>query len=99
LQGGDYSWRWRLFLPSLEGRGSGWGAAEALGGSIHNRLKYTLGVFVQLVVPDTDDRPTFPAQELVTPPIMIRFGMLAAVELDDQLRLAAREVGEIGADR
>jgi hypothetical protein len=30
---------------------------------------------------------------------MIRFGMLAAIELDDQFRLAAREVGETGADR
>ena len=58
-------------LPSLPGReGLGVGAAEALGGSIHDRLKYPLGVIVQLVVPNADDGPAFRPEKSVTSPIM-----------------------------
>ena len=72
------------------------GAAEALGGSIHDRLKDALGVLVQFVVPDAKDRPAFLGEEGVAALVMPGFGMLTAVQLDDELRLPAGEVGEVG---
>jgi hypothetical protein len=47
------------------------GAAEALGGSIRDRLKYPVGVFVQLVVPNADDGPALCPEKSVASPIMI----------------------------
>ena len=75
------------------------GAAEALGGSIHDRLKHTLGILIEIVVPDTQDRPALFLEEAVTPLISLRFRMLAAVKFDDQPRLPARKIGEVRTDR
>ena len=75
------------------------GAAEALGGSIHDRLEYTLRVAIQLVVPDTQDCPAFAPEEFVATPVGLGLGMLAAVQLDDQLGLPACEIGIIRSDR
>jgi hypothetical protein len=65
------------------------GAAEALGGSVHDDLKHTVGIFVQLPVPNPDYRPSFSAQELIPAEISRRIGMLAAIELDYQLSLTS----------
>jgi len=87
-------------IPPLPGReGLGVGAAEALGGSVQDCLKHSVRILIQLVVPHAQDRPPFPHEERIPPRIALRPGMLAAVELDDQLRLPAREVGKIRPDR
>ena len=75
------------------------GAAEALGGSTHNRLKPTLGVLIELMVPDAQNRPTFLLEEGVAPRVSRTFRVLAAIELDDQPRLPARKVRKIWTDR
>ena len=74
------------------------GAAEALGGSIHDRLKYPIRVLVQLAVPDAKNRPTLLFEEAVALLIMLRSSMLAAIHLDDQLCLSAGEVREVRPD-
>jgi len=97
-------------LPGREGclksdrlmtvRFSTWvGAAEALGGLLRDCPEYTLRIFVQLIVPNAQDRPGFLLKKCVPPPVAFRLSVLSSVQLDDQLRLPAREVGEIGSDR
>jgi hypothetical protein len=73
------------------------GAAEALGGSMHDSLEDAIGIFVELIVPDAEDRPAFLRKERVAPLVVLRLCMLASVELDDQLGLSAGEVGEVWA--
>jgi hypothetical protein len=75
------------------------GAVEALGGSTHDSLEDALWVGVQLVVPDSDDRPAFLPEELVTPAIAVRFGVLASVKFNEQLGLPAGKVGKVRTDR
>jgi len=55
------------------------GAAEALGGSSHDRLKDALGVFIELIVPDVEDGPTFVFEEAIAADIVRTFCMLPAV--------------------
>jgi len=55
------------------------GAAEALGGSSHDRLKNALGVSIKLIVPDSENRPALLLQEAVALVIPLRASMLAAV--------------------
>jgi len=74
------------------------GAAEALGGSTHDRLKNTLGVLIDLIVPDPKNRPPFLLEKEVAPLISLRFSMLATVEFHDQPGLSAREIGKVRAD-
>jgi hypothetical protein len=74
------------------------GAAEALGGSLHDRFQHAFGVLIQFVVPDPEDGPSFLREERITLPIVIGVGVLAAIEFDDELRLPAGEVCVIGAD-
>ena len=75
------------------------GAAEALGGSIHDRLNYARRVFIELVVPNTKNSATLMRQDCV--PTAVSFGnrMVTPVEFDDQSRLAACKVDDIWADR
>ena len=75
------------------------GAAEALGGSIRYRLKHTLGIFVQLVVPYAKDGPAFLPKRLVPRLVAQRVGMLTAVEFNNQPGLSAGEVRDVGSDR
>ena len=73
------------------------GAAEALGGSIRDRLKNAFGIAVEFVVPDPNDDPTFLSKELVAPPVPLGLGMLTATQLNDQPRSPAGEVRIKGA--
>jgi hypothetical protein len=75
------------------------GAAEALGGSIHDGLKDTLRIVIELIVPEPQDVPAMLPQENVAPLIALRVGVLTAVQFDDQLCLSASEIGIIRADR
>ena len=75
------------------------GAAEALGGSVHYRLEHALRILIEIVVPDAQDRPAFLREECVATLVPVGFGMLAAVQLNDELRPAAGEIGEVRADR
>ena len=75
------------------------GAAEGLGGSIHNRLKYSFRVIIQLIVPDAQDCPTLLPEIRIAPLISFRLGMLTAIQLDDQLRLSAGKISKVGTDR
>jgi len=75
------------------------GAAEALGGSIRYRLKHTLGIFVQLVVPYAKDGPAFLPKRLVPRLVAQRVGKLTAVEFNNQPGLSAGEVRDVGSDR
>jgi len=75
------------------------GAAEALGGSIRYRLKHTLGIFVQLVVPYAKNGPAFLPKRLVPRLVAQRVGMLTAVEFNNQPGLSAGEVRDVGSDR
>jgi len=74
------------------------GAAEALGGSIRDRPKYSLGVLVQLVVPEAQNGPAFLLKKCISKAVPARFGMLAAVEFKNQLCLPAGEVGKVRAN-
>ena len=74
------------------------GAVEALGGSLYDGIEHAVGVFVRLVVPDAKDRPALLLQMGVAPGIADRLRVLASVEFDDQLGLAASEVGDVRAN-
>ena len=75
------------------------GAAEALGGSTHDRLKNTLDVLVELIIPDAEDCPSLLLKEAVAGLISHRPGMLAAVEFDNQSGLPAGEIRKVWTDR
>jgi hypothetical protein len=75
------------------------GAAEALGGSIRNRLNDTLRILAQFTVPEAQDGPAFLPQEGVAAEVASAVHVLAAVEFDDQPRVTAGEVGPIGSWR
>src|SRR4051812_18587663 len=77
-------------LPGREGLGVG--AAEALGGAIQYRHNDAVGILYQVVVPDSHDRPAVLLKEGIAANITSGFGMLAAVEFDNQLGLPASEV-------
>ena len=74
------------------------GAAEALGGAVHDRFEHAVGIFIELAVPDPEDRPTFLMEKRVASSVTRELSMLAAIELHDQLGLSAGEVCEVWAD-
>ena len=83
-------------LPGREGLGVG---AEALGGFLEDRLGYALGIDCDVRVPEADDGPAFGLEEARAGLVARRIDVLAAVDLDDQLRLAAGEIGYERTDR
>jgi hypothetical protein len=68
------------------------GAAEALGGSTHDRLKNTFGIFIEFAVPEAKNDPALLPKEFVSTSVVRRFCVLAAVKLHDQFCLTTREV-------
>ena len=62
-------------------------------------LQHAFDVLEYLVVPDPDDLVTEPGQKSVSLVILLVVRMLAAVDLDDQILLAADKVGIVGAYR
>jgi hypothetical protein len=75
------------------------GAAAALGGSIRDQSEHAVRAPVEFIVPDAQDRPAFAFQVIVSDAVRLRFRMLSAIELNDQLRLAACEIRSVRADR
>lgn len=75
------------------------GAPEAVSGSIHDRFKYTFRVFIELVVPDSEDSPPFLLQEVIAFLVALAFRVLATVEFNDQPGLPPGEIGIVRADR
>ena len=74
------------------------GAAEALGGALHDRVEHAVRVLVQLVVPHPQNRPTLACKESIPPNVPLALGMLTAIQFNNQPRLPAREVGNIRSD-
>ena len=75
------------------------GAAEELGGALEDGLGYAFRVGVHFAVPEADDGPAFGLEMAGSSFVAGRTDVLAAVDLDDQLRLAAGEIGYVGLDR
>ena len=75
--------------PRLRGEGRGEGRFFEFG---KERLENPVEVLNDIVVPDTDHLITEDAQVTVALPVLRAFGVLTAVELDDQAPLAANEV-------
>jgi len=75
------------------------GAAEALGGSLDDCPEDAVRILIQVIVPDAQDGPASLREERIASLIPLGFGMLCAVQLDDQLRLPAREIGKIRSNR
>jgi hypothetical protein len=75
------------------------GAAEALGGALRNRAEDALGILIEFDVPDAQDRPAFLREIRIAALIPLGFGMLAAVQFNHELCLAARKIGKVRTDR
>jgi hypothetical protein len=75
------------------------GAAEALGGPLHDSVEHPVRIGVQLRVPHPQNRPTLVRQEGVAPNIALTIRMLATVQLEDELRLPTGEIRNVRPDR
>ena len=75
------------------------GAAEALGGSGEDRLRRADRIFANIAVPHAKHRPAFGAQPFVAFGVMSRIRVLTAIDLNHELCLTAREVGNVRSDR
>ena len=75
------------------------GAAEALGGSLHDRVEYTFRIRIQLRIPHPQNRPPLARQKSIAPSIALAVRMLAAVELHHESGLPAGEIDDIWSDR
>lgn len=63
------------------------GAAEALGGFEEDRLRNAVGIGGDVAVPEADDGPAFIDEPGGAVLVAAGVDVLAAVDLDDQLRL------------
>jgi hypothetical protein len=68
------------------------GAAEALGGFQHDRLRHAFGIIVHLAVPEADDRPAFGFECASAALVRGAIDMLTAVDLNDQASLPTSQV-------
>jgi hypothetical protein len=59
------------------------GAAEALGGALHDKVEHTLGICIQLRIPHAHNRPSLVRKKRIPPSIVLALRMLATVQLDD----------------
>ena len=75
------------------------GAAEALGGFEKDRFGDTGSVAVDVTVPEADDRPALVFMKTRAVRVSLGLCMLAAIQLDDELGLAASEIGIVRFDR
>jgi hypothetical protein len=64
------------------------GAAEALGGACDDCLSRANGIFTHVAVPHAKHAPPLIFKPFVTDNVVLRFSVLAAVDLDHQLGLA-----------
>ena len=82
-------------LPGREGLGVG--AAETLGGGVQNQPNAAVGVRQDVRVPETKNAPALAFQISIPLRIARTFCVLPAVDLYNELRLSAREVGDVWA--
>jgi hypothetical protein len=75
------------------------GTAKAFGGSLHDQIEHTIGVGVQLGIPNPQNRPALAGQKGIAPNIALAIDMLTAVQLDYEFGLTAGEIGDVGTDR
>ena len=75
------------------------GAAEALGGPLHDRIEHTVGIIVQLSIPNPQNSPSLVRQEGVAPNIALAIHVLAAVQLNNEFGLPAGEIRNVRPDR
>lgn len=76
------------------------GAVKALSAAVEDKLGGTIRIFLDLVVPQPDDRPAMLLQKCG--PIVIisgrSFSMLATVQFDGELRISASEIDDVWFD-
>ena len=75
------------------------GAAEALGGACQDGFCRANWVLVHVAVPYAKYGPAFAPQPFVTYHVAFRLRVLPAVDLNDELCLAAGEICDVRADR
>ena len=61
--------------------------------------EHTLGIRQHVVVPEADHAPALRSEIVVSLPVALRFCMLPAIDLDDDLSVDAGEVRNIWRDR
>jgi hypothetical protein len=75
------------------------GAVKALGTALKDKLGSAIRILLNVIIPQTQDSPAFVLEEIRTALIIgCRIDMLAAVQLDRQLRLSAGEIDDIRFD-
>ena len=74
------------------------GTAEALGGLGEDRFGDAVGIGVYVAVPEAEDRPPFGPEKGGAVRVVGGVDVLASIYPNDQTRLAAGEVGLVGAD-
>ena len=75
------------------------GTAEALGGPLNNQIEHIIRIGIQRGVPNPQNRPALVREESIAPNIALAIHMRAPVQLNDQPRLTAGEIGDVGSDR
>jgi hypothetical protein len=75
------------------------GAAEALGGACQNGFGCSNGIAANVAVPHPEYGPAFSAQPFVPHGVALAVGVLTAIDLDDELGLAAGKIDDVWADR
>jgi hypothetical protein len=74
------------------------GTAEALGGARQDRLHRAFRILTKVAIPNAENGPTLLPKPSIANCIPCRFRVLATVDLDHQLRLAAGQIGDIWSD-
>ena len=71
------------------------GAAEALGGARQYRFRGAGWIFANVTVPDAEHGPSLLGEPLIADNVPLGLRVLTAVDFDDQLCLAAREIHDV----
>ena len=82
-----------LHPSALEGEVREGGGAER----IKNHVQHPIGIRQHVIVPEADD--AIPARLEPIGARLTFFGMLSAIDLDDEFRLGAKEIDDIGSER
>ena len=63
-----------------------------------DRVKYTARAMQNVVVPEAEDGKTLRTQKGVAPAVVLAFGMLRSVSLDDEPSLETDEIDDVRLD-
>lgn len=75
------------------------GTLHPRGASVQYQSHCPIEILDDIVVPKANNDPTFTLEKTRSGSVMLdRVGMLAAINLDDDLRLAMREIDDVRAD-